>query len=136
MSNLTLPPGGRAVVLLREHGHLLNDIYVACGWSSNRLKNRITPTRHSHKYPSLLDAAHAIGTPEQAAKYRWDFVIGLSVILWAETSVQASILLQDVAPVILAANPLLLQLWRVYAGPHQTIEFLKLSTNYKVHHGC
>ena len=129
-----LPPGARDVVTKRDHDIMLNDVRVACGWPSDRLKQLVAPRRFSTKHPSVYDSAHAIGTPETAKRYRWDWVVGLSVLLWAESPTQATILETEVAPLIIAAQPLLLQLWRVYRGPHAPIEFLKLSPVCEVQH--
>lgn len=134
MMRAPLPPGARNVVIKRDHGILLNDIRVACGWPSDWLKQLVAPRRFSAIHPSVYDSAHAIGTPETARRYRWDWVVGLSVLLWAESPTQATILETEAAPLILAAQPLLLQLWRVYRGPHAPIEFLKLSTDCEVEH--
>ena len=134
MMRAPLPPGARDVVTKRDHGILLNDVRVACGWPSDLLKQLVAPRRFSATYPSVYDSAHAIGTPETARRYRWDWVVGLSVLLWAESPTQATILETEAAPLILAAQPLLLQLWRVYSGPHAPIEFLKLSTDCEVSH--
>lgn len=134
MNRAPLPPGARDIVTKRERGYLLNDIFIACGWASNRLKRHVAPPRYSEAYPSLFDSAHAVGTPESAARYQWKFLIGLSVILWAESSVQASILMQEVAPLILAAHPMLLQLWRMYPGNHDMVDFIKLSSDREVQH--
>lgn len=134
MRRAPLPPGARDVVTKRDRGILLNDMYVACGWASPELQQLVAPRRLSAKHPSAYDSAHAIGTPEAAKRYRWDWVVGLSVLLWAESPTQATILETEAAPLILAAKPLLLQLWRVYRGPHAPIEFLKLSTVCEVQH--
>ena len=136
MKRAPLPPGARDILTKRERSFLLNDVFIACGWPSQRLKRHVTPPRCSEAYPSLYDSAHAIGTPESAARYQWRFVVGLSVILWAESSVQASILTQEVAPLILAAHPLLLQLWRMYPGNHDVVDFIKLSSNREVRHAA
>ena len=128
MSRTALPPGARDVVTMRDHGILLNDIYVAAGWPSDRLKRLVAPRRLSATHPSVYDSAHAISTPETAKRYRWDWVVGLSILLWAESPTQATILETEAAPLILAAQPLLLQLWRVFRGPHAPVEFLKSST--------
>lgn len=136
MKRAPLPPGARDIVNKRERRFLLNDVFIACGWPSPRLKRHVTPPRYSEAYPSLYDSAHAIGTPETAARYQWKFLIGLSVILWAETSVQASILTQEIAPLILAVHPLLLQLWRMYPGNHDVVDFIKLSRDREVRHAA
>jgi len=136
MKRTPLPPGARDVVTKRDHGILLNDIYVAAGWPSDRLKHFLAPRRPSVTYPSLYDSVHAVGTPKTAKRYRWDWVIGLSVLLWAESPTQAAILESEAAPLILAGQPLLLQLWRVYSGPHAPVEFLKLSTVWEVQHAA
>ena len=134
MMRAPLPPGARDVVTKRDRGILLNDIYVACGWASPALQQLVAPRRLSAKHPSVYDSAHSLGTPVAAKRYRWDWVVGLSVLMWAESPTQATILETEAAPLILAAQPLLLQLWRVYRGPHAPIEFLKLSTAYEVQH--
>ena len=127
MSRAPLPPGARDVVTKRDHNILLNDIYVACGWPSNRLKRLVAPRKVLVAYPSLFDSAHAVGTPETARRSRWDWVVGLAVLLWAESPTQATILETEAAPLILSARPLLLQLWRTYDGQHEPIVFLKSS---------
>ena len=127
MNRAPLPPGARDIVTKRERGYLLNDIYVSCGWASKRLKRHVAPPRYSQVYPSLYDSSNAVGTPETARRYRWSWIIGLSVLLWAESPTQASILQAEVAPLIVAEKPLLLQLWRVYDGYHDVVEFVKLS---------
>jgi hypothetical protein len=134
MMRAPLPPGARDVVTKRDHGILLNDMYVACGWASPALKQLVAPRRLSAMHPSVYDSTHAISTPETAKRYRWDWLVGLSVLLWAESPTQATILETEVAPLILAEQPLLLQLWRAYRGPHAPIEFLKLSTVREVQH--
>ena len=127
MNRAPLPPGARDIVTKRERGYLLNDIYVSCGWPSKRLKRHVAPPRYSQVYPSLYDSSNAVGTPETARRYRWSWIIGLSVLLWAESPTQASILQAEVAPLIVAEKPLLLQLWRVYDGYHDVVAFVKLS---------
>ena len=127
-----LPPHARDVILARDHGYLLNDIYIACGWPSERLKRRVSGGTPSTRFPSLLDAAHAIATPKHASRYRWHWVVGLSVVLWAETAAQAAIHLYEVAPMILAASPLLLQLWSVWRGAPQPVTFIKLGPGIEV----
>lgn len=134
MTRAPLPPGARDVIAKRERGHLLNDIYVACGWPSNRLRRVVTPRKYSAIHPSLYDAALAIGTPETAKRYQWQWLVGLSVLLWAESPTQATILRAEVAPLILASHPRLLQLWLVYDGQHEVIEFLKLSEDSGASH--
>lgn len=136
MNRAPLPPGARDIIAKRERGYLLDDVYVACGWPSQRLKRHVAPPRYSEAYPSVLDSAHAIGTPETARRYRWDWLVGLSVLLWAESPAQASILQAEAAPLIIASQPLLVQLWRVYADHDGGIEFLKLSSDCEVRHAA
>ena len=136
MNRAPLPPGARDVIAKRERGYLLNDLYIACGWPSDQLKRRVAPRKASEIHLSLYESAHAIGTPETAKRYRWNWVVGLAVLLWAESPTQATILRSEVAPLILAAQPLLLQLWRLYDGQHDVIEFLKLSDDSGVRHAA
>jgi hypothetical protein len=136
MMRAPLPPGARDIVTKRDHGILLNDIYIAAGWPSDRLKRLVAPPTPSVTHPSLYDSAHVVGTPETARRYRWDWIVGLSVLLWAESPTQAAMLLAEAAPSILVAQPLLLQLWRVYRGPHTSVEFLKLSSVCEVQHAA
>ena len=132
MSRAPLPPGARDIIAKRERGYLLNDVYIACGWPSKRLKRFVAPPKYSEAYPCVFDSANAVGTPEAARRYRWDWLVGLSVLLWAESPAQASILQAEVVPLIIAAHPLLLQLWRVYAEHDGGIEFLRLSADCEV----
>lgn len=136
MNRAPLPPGARDVIVKRERGYLLNDVYICCGWPSNRLKRLLAPRKFSAIHPSLYESANAIGTPETARRYRWNWIIGLSVLLWAESPTQATILLAEVAPLIVAEKPLLVQLWRAYDGHHEVIEFLKLSSDREVRHAA
>ena len=136
MNRAPLPPGARDVVTKRERGYLLNDVYIACGWPSKRLKRHVAPLRHSRVCPSLYDSAHAVGTPETARRYRWNWIVGLSVLLWAESPTQAAILEVEAVPLIVASHPALLQLWRVYDGHHDVVEFLKLSSGCEVRHAA
>ena len=136
MNRAPLPPGARDVVAKRERGYLLNDVYISCGWPSNRLKRLLAPRRFSAIHPSLFDSANAIGTPETAKRYRWNWIVGLSVLLWAESPTQATILQAEIAPQILAEKPLLLQIWRAYPGNHDAVEFLKLSSDCEAQHAA
>ena len=42
----------------------------------------------------------------------------------------------EAVPLIVASHPALLQLWRVYDGHHEVIEFLKLSSDREVRHAA
>ena len=136
MNRAPLPPGARDIIAKRERGYLLNDVYVASGWPSTRLKRHIAPPKYSVAYPCVLDSAHAVATPETARRYRWDWLVGLSVLLWAESPAQASILQAEAVPLIIVSQPLLVQLWRVYADHDGGIEFLKLSSDCEVRHAA
>ena len=136
MNRPQLPPGARDIITKRERGYLSNDVYIACGWPSKRLKRHVAPPRYSEAYPSVYDSASAVGTPETALRYRWDWIVGLSVLLWAESPAQASILQAEASPLLVASRPLLLQLWRVYPDHEGGIEFLRLSTNRAVQHAA
>jgi hypothetical protein len=131
---VTLPPFARAIVQARDAGYRVGTVFIAHGWPSDTLRNYCTSPKFSEHFPSIFEGLHAIGTPENAPRYSWRFVVGLAVILWAESSVQAAILLRDVAPLVLACNPQLLQLWRTYPGSHDVVEFVK-STTDEVAHG-
>jgi len=120
------------VILARDRGYLLNDIYVACGWPSDRLKRIVAPPPVSARFPSMFDSAHAIATPQSASRYRWYWVVGLSVVLWAETTTQAAFLSHDVAPVILAAHPRMLQLWSVWRDAPEPVTCIKPCTRNEV----
>ena len=51
MSRAPLAPGARDIIVKRERGYLLNDVYIACGWPSKRLKRHVAPLRYSKAYP-------------------------------------------------------------------------------------
>ena len=130
-----LPPFARSVVEARDAGYRVGTVFVALRWPSKSLRRYCMPPKFSEQFPSICEGLHAIATPENATHYSWRFVVGLPVILWGESSAQAVILLREVAPLVLSCNPQLLQLWRQYPGPHDAVDFIKLSSETTVPHG-
>lgn len=121
-----VPPGARPVVNARDAGDLVNSVFIAAGWPSDRLKEHVSePKWFSEKYPSVHECCYAIGVVKAASEYLWHWVIGLDVLLWAESSQQAARLEQEVAPLILAENPARVQLWHCYQPVR--VDFLKIS---------
>ena len=133
--NKTLPPNARAIIEARNAGFRVGTVFIAHSWPSDRLRKFCKAPPFSKSFPSIYEDQHALATPRDPSLFNWRFLVGLAPILWAESSVQAAILLRDVAPLVFAVNPQLLQLWHVYEDPAQ-IEFLKLTNLAEVQHAA
>ena len=127
-----VPPGARAVVSARDEGFRVGSVLVSAGWPSDWLKRMVAPptlVNAPDDKPGVFDDNFAVGCVKSAAEYLWGWVIGLDVILWAESAQQANRLESEVFPVILAEHPERVTLFYAYDARSDVLKKSELALN-------